>query len=107
MWEFCDLLMAACTTVNYIYFMLSRFNAAMKNNKAAQILLLNLLHHCMHLSIGKMRYLENRTSQDKLILNTCTNNDISSSDDYPESVVVQSSAKPDWACQCDRRFKNH
>ena len=44
-----------------------------------------------------IRYVENLKSCGKPELNTCNNNDNSSSDhhsDYPDSVVLESSAKP-------------
>ena len=40
-----------------------------------------------------MRDFKNLKSGDKPVLQTCNNNDNSSSGDYPESVVLESSAK--------------
>ena len=41
-----------------------------------------------------MKDFENLKSGDKLVLNTCNYNDNSSTGDYPESVVLEYSAKP-------------
>ena len=44
-----------------------------------------------------MRYFDNLKSGEKLVLNTSNNNDNSSSGDYPETAVLESSAKPSQA----------
>ena len=41
-----------------------------------------------------MRDFENIKSKEKLVLNNATNKDSPSSGDYPESVILESSAKP-------------
>ena len=52
--------------------------------------------HCVKFIIllRPMGDFENLKSEGKLVLNTCNNNDQSSSGDYPESVVLESSANP-------------
>ena len=46
-----------------------------------------------------MRDFKNLKSEGNAVLNTCNNNDNSSDDDYSESVVRESSAKPNLDCQ--------
>ena len=42
---------------------------------------------------------ENIKSKDKLVLNNANNKNNPSSGDYPESAVLESSAKPNLGCQ--------